>query len=534
MINELKATLKRENNYQLTENGAVGYKSTGSALTDLNFRVTSMRNGITPDDMRLFCEAMNDDLEYAIKWLFFARDVRGGMGERDVFQRFYMQYAELYPNEAKATLKLVAEFGKWKDVIDIINIDQDNNLGGMELVSETFHSDIQNCMAGRSISLLAKWMPSINASGKARQQAKRFVKHFGLTHEGYRKMLSKLRAYLDVTEVKTCANRWDEIDYNKVSSNANKRYMNAFKKHDGERYMEHCTKALDVTSNDVKMHASVLFPHEIWEKYTQLPGLSYDDCYYRDYYANSPYKFGYDMVEPAPADISLEAMWKNLADMGDCGNTMVVVDGSGSMTSGYPVRPINIARSLGVYFAERCQGEFNNILMEFSSRPKLIDLNGCETLRDKIVELSKYTDCSNTDIEAVFMLILQSAINANMKKSDLPDRILIVSDMEFDRATSQTRCVYGMKSLFNELADRFAKYGYKLPKLVFWNVNSRTKTIPMTENEMGVVLVSGFSPNIMSMVMSNQTDPWLALKEKLDSNRYDCVSDTLKSVREND
>jgi hypothetical protein len=305
--------------------------------------------------------------------------------------------------------------------------------------------------------------------------------------------------------------------------------MNAFKKHDGERYLEHCTKALDATSNDVKMHASVLFPHEIWDKYTQLPGLSYDECGRR----NSGWAYGYPS-EPAPADISLEAMWKNLADMGDCGNTMVVVDGSGSMTSGYPVRPINIARSLGVYFAERCQGEFNNILMEFSSRPKLIDLNGCKTLRDKVIELSKYTDCSNTDIEAVFMLILQTAINSNMKQSDLPDRILIVSDMEFDSATSRTRCMFGMKSLFNELADRFAKYGYKLPKLVFWNVNSRTKTIPMTENEMGVVLVSGFSPNIMSMVMSNQTDPWLALKEKLDSDRYDCVSDILKSVREND
>jgi hypothetical protein len=513
----------------MTENGAVGYKSTGSALTDLNFRVTSMRNGITRDDMFLFCEAMNEDLEYAIKWLFFARDVRGGMGERDVFQRFYMQYAELYPNEAKATLKLVAEFGRWKDVIDIINIDQDNSLGGMELIRCTFLDDIQNCMTGRTISLLAKWMPSINASGKARQQAKRFIKYFGLTNETYRKMLSKLRAYLDVTEVKTCANRWGEIDYNKVSSNANKRYMNAFKKHDGERYLEHCTKALDATSNDVKMHASVLFPHEIWDKYTQLPGLSYDECGRR----NSGWAYGYPS-EPAPADISLEAMWKNLADMGDCGNTMVVVDGSGSMTSGYPVRPINIARSLGVYFAERCQGEFNNILMEFSSRPKLIDLNGCKTLRDKVIELSKYTDCSNTDIEAVFMLILQTAINSNMKQSDLPDRILIVSDMEFDSATSRTRCMFGMKSLFNELADRFAKYGYKLPKLVFWNVNSRTKTIPMTENEMGVVLVSGFSPNIMSMVMSNQTDPWLALKEKLDSDRYDCVSDILKSVREND
>ena len=516
MIKELKANLEKENNYQLTENGAVGYKSTGSLLTDLNFRVSSMRgNGITQDDMNIFVQAMNENLEYAIKWLFFARDVRGGLGERTVFQQLYMEYAELYPNEAKATLKIIFEFGRWKDVIDIINMDPDNKLGGMELVSETFHKDIQNCMEGKPISLLAKWMPSINASGKARKQAKRFAKEFGLSYESYRKMLSKLRAYLDVTEVKTCGNRWGEIDYNKVSSGANIRYTEAFKKHDGERYLEHCNKALDVANNpDVKMHASVLYPHEIWEKYTKT---SY---------------YGY--VETLDADISLEALWKNLADLGDCGNTMVVVDGSGSMVSKCAfsnVKPINISRSLGVYFAERCKGEFHNILMEFSRRPKLIDLNGCKTLRDKIVEMCKYNDCTNTDIEAVFMLILQTAVNAHMMQSDLPDRILIVSDMEFDCATSYTsKKLYGMKSLFDELADRFAKYGYKLPKLVFWNVNSRTNAIPMTENEMGVIMVSGYSPNIMSMIMSNQTDPWLALKEKLDDKRYDCISDILKVV----
>ena len=519
LANELSVNQQKENNFQLTENGAVGYKSTGSLLTDLNFRVSSMRaNGITNEDMNIFVQAMREDLEYAIKWLFFARDVRGGMGERNTFQNMYMKYAELYPSEAKATLELVAEFGRWKDVIDIINMDPENKLCGMELVCKTFHMDINNCMAGKPISLLAKWMPSINASGKARLQAKRFIKQFGLTCASYRKMLSKLRAYLDVTEVKTCGNRWGDIDYNKVSSNANKRYTNAFKKHDGERYLEHCRKALDVDSNpDVKMHASVLYPHEIWEKYVKT---SY---------------YGY--IEILDTDISIEALWKNLADLGDCGNTMVVVDGSGSMISKCAfsnVRPINISRSLGVYFAERCKGEFHNILMEFSRRPKLIDLNGCKTLRDKIVEMNKYNDCSNTDIEAVFMLILQTAINSKMMQSDMPDRILIVSDMEFDEATNYTSRIYSMKSLFDELADRFSKYGYKLPKLVFWNVNSRTNTIPMTENEMGVIMVSGFSPNILSMVISGQTDPWLALKEKLDDKRYACISDTLKSVKSND
>jgi hypothetical protein len=269
------------------------------------------------------------------------------------------------------------------------------------------------------------------------------------------------------------------------------------------------------------MHASVLYPHEVWGKYTQLPGLQYT------------YDYMYNMEKDvAEADVALEAMWKNLADMGDCGNTMVVVDGSGSMTCSYVgVKPINVSRSLGVYFAERCEGEFKNILMEFSHCPQLIDLNGCDTLRDKIVEMNKYTDCTNTDIESVFMLILQTAIDGGMKQSDLPERLLIVSDMEFDSATNATTYKYGMKALFDELADRYAKYGFKMPKLVFWNVCSRTNTIPLTENEMGVILVSGFSVNVLSMVMSGQTDPWLALKEKLDEDRYSCISDILKTVR---
>jgi hypothetical protein len=519
MINELKATLENESNYQTTENGAIGYKSTGSLLTDLNFRVSSMRNGVTPSDIHLFIQAMHEDLEYTIKWLFFMRDVRGGMGERNTFQILYMKYAKYYPMEAKATLKLVSEFGRWKDVIDIIDVDYDNILGGLELVKDTFSEDIQNCMVGKPISLLAKWMPSINASGKARQQAKRFAKYFDIPYCTYRKTLSKLRAHLDVTEVKTCGNRWGEIDYNKVSSNANIRYANAFKRHDEKRYLEHCTNAIDAKSGSgVKMNASVLYPHEIWDKYTSIDGIGH-------------YNYGHCDVD---LDVSLEAMWKNLADLGDCGNTMVVVDGSGSMVCSKigGVIPINISRSLGVYFAERCQGEFHNILMEFSSRPRLIDLNDCKSLKDKVLEMNKYDDCSNTDIEAVFMLILQTAIDSNMKQSDLPDRILIVSDMEFDSATSRTNCLYGMKSLFDELASRYSDYGYKLPRLVFWNVNSRTNTIPFTENEMGVVLVSGYSQNIMSMVLSDQTDPWFALKEKLDDKRYDCISDILKTVKE--
>ena len=170
-------------------------------------------------------------------------------------------------------------------------------------------------------------------------------------------------------------------------------------------------------------------------------------------------------------------------------------------------------------------------MIEFSSTPKYIDLNGKETLAEKIMHMNKYDDCSNTNIEAVFMLILNTAIQHKIPQSEMPDRILIVSDMEFDYTiTLYNRCSVDFKPLFVKISERFNKYGYTLPKLVFWNVNSRTNTIPLTQNEAGVVLISGYSTNLLKLVMSNQTDPWLILKETLDSERYNLISDTLKSL----
>lgn len=510
MIQEMIQTVENANNFSYTENGAAGYSTTGKKLVDLNFRLPSMRNVISLKDLTDFEDAMEEDLVYAIKWMFYVRDIRGGVGERNSFIKLFNIFHMSYPKEAISCIELIAEYGRWKDVVDIAFFGSEElQYHCMLTIVNQLKKDTAGFVEGKPISLLAKWLPSINASSKARERAKKICSYLAMNYKEYRQMLSKLRAYLDVTEVKTCANKWNEIDYNKVSSNANLKYSDAFLKHDEERRIEYLN-ALKSGNPSVKINAATLFPHEIWSKYT------------KGYYTWR------DSITVNQIDDTLEELWKNLPEMGECGNTLVVVDGSGSMCGKYngDVEPLSVSRSLGVYFAERCTGEFHNKMIEFSERPQIIDIDGCETLMDKINQVGRYTDCSNTNIERVFDLVLTTATKNNMKQEDMPERIVIVSDMEFDSMTYSYR--NSLKTLFEQISDKYKMSGYKMPKLIFWNVASRTNTIPMTENELGVVLLSGYSVNLLKMVMSNQTDTWLALKEILDSPRYDAIVTKLK------
>lgn len=220
-------------------------------------------------------------------------------------------------------------------------------------------------------------------------------------------------------------------------------------------------------------------------------------------------------------DITLEEMWKALPNLiKDDSKTLVVADGSGSMTTqvdnNSSVSALEVANSLAIYFAEKLSGEFKNKYITFSSRPQLVDFSNCNSLKEKLELAFRYSEFSNTNIEATFDLILKTAINSNMKQKDIPNNILILSDMEFDCMT------YGEtdKRLFDEIAKRYKEHGYKMPRLVFWNLASRTGTIPVIENDLGVALVSGFSTNIVKMVLSGSTDPYECLIEQLMSDRY--------------
>ena len=518
MMNEFQKEINRTNSMQYTENGATGHSTTGNILVDLNFKVPYFRRGVPTDSLFAFEDAMRNNLSYAIKWLFFLRDAREGLGEKKAFVDFFTQFFSFDKGKAAKVISLVGEYGRWKDLFDIMKYAKNDELKGVcfNIIKNQLKSDIDNFTDGKSVSLLAKWIPSINASDSARPMALELRNYLGLSNKEYRKMLSKLRAYIGIVENKTCANRWDEIDYEAVPSKANLRYKDAFLKHDGDRRQAFLDAVLDTTSeNKPKINASVLYPHEIWSKYINR------GCRWVNY-------------RGIQLDNSLEALWQNLKETPDCGNTMVVCDGSSSMESsigGSSVHAIDVSRSLSVYFAERCEGEFKNKFIEFSSHPQFIDISGCNTLLDKIKHIAKYDDCSNTDIEKVFMLILNTAKKYRMKQSDLPERILIISDMEFDSATTINRWSGNFQSrmdtLFDNITREYNIAGYKMPRLVFWNVNSRTNTIPVTENENGVALVSGFSVNIVRMVMSGKTDPWEVLKETLDNERYSLIDRAL-------
>ena len=326
-------------------------------------------------------------------------------------------------------------------------------------------------------------------------------------------MLSALRKYIDVTERKMSANKWEEINYEAVPSRANLNYNSAFLRHDEERRREYLDK---VNNGEAKINSSVLFPHDIVHKYMDR---------------------GWGLHLNSNKDSALEAMWKSLPNtVKDGESTIVVADGSGSMLDCIGKTQITaweVAHALAIYFAERLPKPYKNQYITFSSRPQLVNLGGADSLHGKLKLACEHDECSNTNIEAVFKLILQTAVQNHLSQSELPKNILVVSDMEFDKASDGRGRWNGnfnspSVALFDEIAELYRAYGYQLPRLVFWNVNSRTGTIPVKENELGVALVSGFSPNVAKMVMSGKLDPMDALMEALNVPRYDAVREALK------
>lgn len=500
-----------------TENGAVAYKSTGRKLLDLNFATSSFRSRSDDQIVGCFMEAFSEDPAYAMTWLFYCRDCRGGMGERRFF-RVVMRYLaakQEYAAVVNAVLPFIPEYGRWDDVVALLDVSCPAVFGETcKLISEQLERDTKGMNDTKPVSLLAKWLPSDNTSSKtSRQLAQRLAKEMNMDIRAYRKSVVKLRAYLKIVERYISRNKWDEVDYSHVPSQANMLYRKAFLKHDYARRTEYLE---GVQKGEQKINADTLFPHDIVHRY----GSGY-----------APYggKSG--------TDDSLEALWKALPDYvnGESG-TLVVRDGSGSMhcrvgdiiRDNSSVSAMSVSTALAIYFAERCCGQFKDQFITFSSRPKIVNISGLGTLREKLDRCYKETECSNTNIEAVFNLILDTAVSNHCSQSDLPSTVLIVSDMEFDSATTYRES--DMKPLFERIKSRFIKHGYRMPKLAFWNVCSRTNGIPLRENENGVALVSGFAPATIKMVLQEEADPYLAMMNVLNSERYASVLNTLKSI----
>lgn len=492
-INAVKNELS--NRTVRTENGATGYATTGHALLDMNFKVASYRKASENEILNDFVKAYAEDGTLALKWAFYVGDVREGLGERRLFRTLIKYILPVHQN----LIDFVGEYNRFDSLLELFGTDAEDAM--VAFVKRQLAEDMAACSAGKSVSLLAKWMPSANtSSAQTRDYARKFIAALGTNEKQYRKMLSKLRAQIDVIERKLCADQWDKVDYETVPSKANLKYKNAFLRNDETRRREFLGK---LEKGEVKINAGVCFPHDIVVKYKSERSV----------------------------DTALEGMWKALPDFDSTIPTIVVRDGSGSMcisVDGGHTTALDVSTALAIYFADRLEGCYKNKFITFSSRPELIDMTHCATLKDKLRLCSSYNDFSNTNIEATFDLLLKTSVNNGLTQAQIP-QVLVISDMEFDCATED--CSWGSstgvssrtKTLFDKIAAKWRAAGYVMPKMVFWNVNSRTNVIPVKENELGVALVSGFSANIAKMVMSNETDPYKLLVKTLMAKRYEVI-----------
>lgn len=494
-------------NISITENGMVGYKTSGSALLDLNFAVASLRGADDSKITEMFRKAFNENPVYAMRWLFFCRDARQGLGERNLFRVCVKDLAKNGMSDmVNKLIPVMAEYGRWDDMWELLNIPACRNAVILTVRTQML-SDNANYLSDKPVSLLCKWMPSANASSsETKKYANILISGLNMSPANYRKWLSRMRKYIDVVERKMSSDNWQAIDYETVPSKANLVYKNAFLKHDTERRRAYLGA---LTSGEAKINSSVNYPYDIVHKYKHFN-----------------------------VDATLEGLWKSLPDtVKGCGNTMVVADGSGSMCTtvgNSGVTALEVANSLAIYFAEHSSGEFKDKYITFSETPQLVDFSSANSLKDKLRIALNHTECANTNIEAVFNLILETAINNRMEQKDMPKNILIISDCEFD---SMVCCGTGKRdswgcyrnfsrpdaTLFDTIKKKFNDAGYSLPRLVFWNVNSRTGTIPVKENALGVALVSGFSVNVAKMVMSGNLDPFECLLETINAPRYDQI-----------
>ncbi|MBQ6384534.1 MAG: DUF2828 family protein [Clostridia bacterium] len=480
MLNELK----KEANRTLTENGAATLRSTGSDCLDLFATIGALRNAEGQEIIVRFARAYAEDRDLAMKMLFYSRDIRGGLGERRVFRTILKHLADVQPESVRKNLQLVSEYGRWDDLTVLLGTRCEKD--AMALIREQLAKDLSALDAGENISLMAKWLPSVNTSNAAAvKDGKRIAKALGMTDAEYRRTLVRLRAKIRILE-NNLRQKDYTFAYSAQPSRAMLKYRKAFRRNDEERYTAFLEQ---VSRGEETVHTGTLYPYDIVEKALRFRG---------------------DETERKALDVT----WNALEDYAPQGNALCVIDSSGSMYGGGTPIPATVAMSLGMYFAEHCRGEFHNHFITFSRNPQLVEIKGND-LVEKVRYCETFNEVANTSIQKVFELILSAAVKNKLPQEDLPETLYFISDMEFDWCTQDA----GLTN-FEYAKKLFEAHGYRLPKVVFWNVQSRNRQQPVSMNERGVILISGCTPRIFSMVAGGKFDPVLLMKEVLLSERY--------------
>jgi hypothetical protein len=463
----------------VTENGMVTNSSSLNECVNLFFQIGAMRGQDKTRLINTFVKAYEENSLTAMRILFWARDVRGGAGERQIFKDIVKYLASSRTESMRKNLGLISEFGRWDDLLSLVGTPLEND--ALTLISDALKN---------GNGLAAKWMPRPNVNNREKKrQASALRKFLKLTPGTYRKMLAGLST---TVEQLMCSNDFDKINYSHVPSKAMSDYMRAFGKRDGERFTSFIES---VKKGDVKINAGAVYPYDI------VKNLNY---------GNSD---------------GADAQWNALPNYLENNNEqfLPVVDVSGSMDCPAGNNPnvtcMDVSISLGLYISERNKGAFKDSFITFSQNPSLQVLKGSLSERYRQLESSEWG--ASTNIEKVFTTILNSATSNNVPQSEMPTMVLILSDMEFN---------YGTSGNWNKTAQeifesKFAEAGYKMPKIVYWNIQARNNNFPVQFNKEGVSLVSGFSPSLLTSVLSGKDlTPFSMMMEVINSERYSVVT----------
>jgi hypothetical protein len=465
----MNAFVEAVENVQLetrTANGMKTFDSSKSALVDLFFSIGASRG---KDLSKEFVKALKQDETLALRLLMWARDVRGGAGERDVVRNILLSLEKNYPAALDRVLPHLPEFGRWDDML----------VFKTKEVKEKAFNLIGNALRERN-GLAAKWMPR---QGPLAAEIRQF---FGMSPKFYRKSLVELTK---VVEQNMCANNWTEINYSHVPSLAASRYQKAFKRHDQTGYEAYKAK---LTIGEAKVNAAAVYPYDVIKAR----------------------RFGGD-------DTVIQAQWDALPDSVGDELVLPVVDVSGSMGCAVGgnknLTCLDVSVSLGLYLADKNKGPFKDMFLTFSEKSKLEILKG--NLIDKLNQLERSEWGMSTNLHAAFEAILKYATEWRVPEKHMPKYLLVMSDMEFNY------CAKFDDSAMQMIERKYKAAGYSVPNIVFWNLNARAGNVPVKHDKSGVALVSGFSPSIMTSILAAEDlSPESVMMKTLNSPRYAVVA----------
>lgn len=469
-----------QTNDSFTENGMATNSTSMNLCVDLFFQIGAMRGQDKTRLINAFTKAFGENPLTAMRLLFWARDVRGGAGERKIFRDIMEYLANNRTEVLGKNLHLVSEFGRWDDLLVLVGTPLEAQALG--LIGEALNA---------KNGLAAKWMPRPNVGNREKKRwATALRKFMGLSPKEYRKMLAENS---NTVEQLMCAREFAMIDYSKLPSKAMSDYMKAFKKNDLARFEAYLTS---VEKGETKINAGAVYPYDIVKSLKQ---------------GNSK-----------GANVQWEALPNYLENSKE--RFLPVVDVSGSMECPAGQNPnvtcMDVSISLGLYISQRNVGPFQDAFVTFSSSPSLQYLKG--SLSERYNQLRRAEWGMSTNIEAVFNLILNKAKASKVSEDEMPTMILILSDMEFDYAGGR-----GWNPTAQQMIERkYAEAGYAMPKIVYWNIQSRgDNNKPVQFDKNGTALVSGFSPALLTNLLAGkEMTPLAMMMSVIGSERYACVT----------